>query len=588
MSILILVLVSISGLKLYAQPNWESMAVDSNTFKYVLILIDYDSVKTDFQLEDGDWIGVFNTKMGDNKLICRGKTEFNTNYPQFPIYGFDSAFYGKNTYRIWKKKYNCILDSTIVLMKTDTQDSIIIYDIQAKPIEVFYPNTSLCANAWDSLKPYVERHKENIIFSALDSRIIPYIDKNGTITNPHVNLSVFDVRAHSQEDYCLSKNDFQITIDFPPIISIQKEQFICQDTSLILSPTPDSTVNKWYWSDGSSGPDKIVTTQGSYVISAFTKNGCSNSDTVIVKKAEDPIFSITNELKLCAGEKMTIKPDYIDTSYTWVWNDNLKSPTMPVEQEGTFILKALNKEGCVHKESVKVVYKPSPDFKVENTRYICPGHQIVLSPENEQENYQWNWNNNLNTRDIQVDQTGTYILKAINSEGCEKIDTIKVLQKKITFDEIIPEVEDATCLKPGKIRFQSLLLNNATEPYRIVAYNKIDNSQSDIENVKEGNYTIQVEDAEGCVAISEIEINIPKNCLNEFPVFTPGVYGKEASYYVSQEGNAKVYDRNGRIICTFVAPAYWDGNDNTGRPVPMGTYLLVVGNNNPVNITIIR
>jgi flagellar hook assembly protein FlgD len=37
-----------------------------------------------------------------------------------------------------------------------------------------------------------------------------------------------------------------------------------------------------------------------------------------------------------------------------------------------------------------------------------------------------------------------------------------------------------------------------------------------------------------------------------------------------------------------MAPAYWDGRDDNGNPLPMGTYLIVVGKKEMINITIIK
>ena len=109
-----------------------------------------------------------------------------------------------------------------------------------------------------------------------------------------------------------------------------------------------------------------------------------------------------------------------------------------------------------------------------------------------------------------------------------------------------------------------------------------------VDNLREGDYILTIEDADGCIAAVEHAISIRKDCLKDYPVFSPNTDGLDDDYYIPYEGKAIVYDRNGIERTEFMAPAYWDGTDNNGKPLPMGTYLIIVDKKEVINITIVK
>jgi gliding motility-associated-like protein len=95
---------------------------------------------------------------------------------------------------------------------------------------------------------------------------------------------------------------------------------------------------------------------------------------------------------------------------------------------------------------------------------------------------------------------------------------------------------------------------------------------------KTGNYTVTVTDSNGCVAVLTkyfefIDIKIPS-------IFTPNGSGTNDNWQPTNTENYPlihfvVYDRYGRIVGTFGAGQFWDGNYN-GTELPMGDYWYVL------------
>ena len=247
-----------------------------------------------------------------------------------------------------------------------------------------------------------------------------------------------------------------------------------------------------------------------------------------------------------------------------------------------------NSDYCLSQKTFTLTIKPAPDFTIEKKRFICPDKTITLLPTDAKGTYQWQWNDGIKTAEKEVSTSGTFIIEATNDIGCKQSDTVVVALKTISVLEFSSQAIDADCDKLGKIQVVNINIQNGLAPYTYTAINTVNDSESGLENIREGKYTLKVEDSDGCILKIPDEIIVRKNCLNEYPVFCPNPGSKMENYFVEKSGHANVFDRNGRLICSFQAPAYWDGNDNAGKPVPMGTYLIVVGNEKPINITILR
>ena len=244
---------------------------------------------------------------------------------------------------------------------------------------------------------------------------------------------------------------------------------------------------------------------------------------------------------------------------------------------------------CLENSSDTLVIRPKPSFQIERQRKLCEGRSIELSPVSAEPNT-YSWSDGSLTENLIVSTPGQYTVSARNEYGCILSDTINVEPKTIRIAEPIDyETTPADCYEKGTVNIKQANVINGSMPY-IYKYENII-SKEELKNpqrLKEGEYTLTIEDADGCITKADETISIGKDCLNDYPVFTPNTDGMDDEYYISEEGEAVVYDRNGIERHRFMAPAYWDGNDDNGNPLPMGTYVIVVGGKKFINITIIK
>jgi hypothetical protein len=244
---------------------------------------------------------------------------------------------------------------------------------------------------------------------------------------------------------------------------------------------------------------------------------------------------------------------------------------------------------CLENNSDTILIHPKPDFSVERHRKICEGNTIELELATESERQVYAWSDGTLNENMTVSAPGTYSVTAENEFGCSSSDTVIVELKTIEIDKFEYDVSEADCYEEGSVSIRELEIRNGTLPYTYRFENLVSNQVLlNPESLREGDYMLTITDADGCrVSVSRV-ISIRKDCLNDFPVFTPNTDGMDDDYYIPYEGEAVVYDRNGTERHRFMAPAYWDGKDSNGDPLPMGTYVIVVGKKEMINITIIK
>ncbi len=308
-----------------------------------------------------------------------------------------------------------------------------------------------------------------------------------------------------------------------------------------------------------------------------------------------PVRVFYREDRFCEMEKQRITPTVTDSIAYITYSspgglniDNMTGIISVGNQSAGLYTVRYSSDYCLENDGDTIIIDPKPSFTIEKNRRICENTTIELAPENYSDAI-YAWSDGNSDRSIMVSQPGEYILTAENEFGCQCKDTVTVELKTIQVEQFDYEITDADCYNTGRINIKQLDILNGEMPYIYRLENRV-NSQltKGVNDLREGDYMLTIEDAEGCVAAVEHPISIRKDCLTDYPVFSPNTDGIDDDYFIPYEGTAIVYDRNGIERARFAAPAYWDGSDDNGKPLPMGTYLIVVNKKEVINITIIK
>jgi gliding motility-associated-like protein len=188
--------------------------------------------------------------------------------------------------------------------------------------------------------------------------------------------------------------------------------------TLVVSGAGGSSV---HWMDGSTLPQFIVTTAGSY--SVTVSNVCGNTnDTVQVAVANIlPDVVLPGDMIICEGDSLWLFSTGDTGSY--LWQDGTTNDSLLVKNSGQFILQVSTICG-VGNDTTSVQFNPDtlypnlgPDFG------LCPGNSITLFAGNTFDAYLWQ---DMSTADtLLISSPGMYIVNVSN--GCGSgIDTVIV------------------------------------------------------------------------------------------------------------------------------------------------------------------
>ncbi|MCR6642500.1 MAG: gliding motility-associated C-terminal domain-containing protein [Sporocytophaga sp.] len=207
--------------------------------------------------------------------------------------------------------------------------------------------------------------------------------------------------------------------------------------------------------------------------------------------------------------------------------------------------------------------------------------------------YSWYYNNNriwtgnadtLSFFNATISQSGDYYFTLSHPDFPEL--TINSEVKNVTISEcLIPshiskEVTSATCVKPGSIKVYP-----GVQPKNNLAYilestsTKIQLSSTDgiFNNLNNPEYRLYAKAGDQCIKLIDDKIILPIEACKE-AFFSPNNDGISDTYYFTQQGKAKVFNKWGQVIQELSIPLEWDGRLKDNSIIQTGYYTIEINN----------
>ena len=236
-----------------------------------------------------------------------------------------------------------------------------------------------------------------------------------------------------------------LTLNFSPIPS----GTIYPNTPITLCPNESQQFSAdigsdytYAWSNGSTtaninvGYDDVVAPLSLTVTITNSATGCSAvSNAVVVDRTivDAPSIAPISPIHLCEGGSTILTASH-PTLNNFAWNTGEVGNSITVSEQGVYIVKVTDANGCANSASVAVLVNSNLDMSVvpSGCYELCKRDTINIPPIFD--NYQWLYegepiettNGNLMT----VDQSGDYQLVAYSTFGCA--DTSDVLSVSVT------------------------------------------------------------------------------------------------------------------------------------------------------------
>jgi hypothetical protein len=301
-----------------------------------------------------------------------------------------------------------------------------------------------------------------------------------------VGLTVTDANGCSA-----TATPVQVTTYNVPALSITAPAgtSICAGESTTL--TASAGFSSYAWGSGSTSISKIVTSSGTYTVTGTTADGCTATATETVTVNAAPLATITNlgSSTLCSGDSTTLSAPSGMSSY--VWSNGATTQDITTAAAGNYTVTITNADGCSATSaatSINTSQITAPSITASGAVTFCDGGSVVLGIPMGYSSY--SWNNNLNTTQITATTSGDYFATVSNSDGCTTTsDTVTVTVNPLPATPTITYTMSDTIMissapQGNQWYFNGVQLSGATDdtlrPYNF------------------GNYSVMVEDANGC------------------------------------------------------------------------------------------
>lgn len=158
-------------------------------------------------------------------------------------------------------------------------------------------------------------------------------------------------------------------------VDLGNDTTVCSGKSLQLDAA-SSSGDSYLWQDGATGVNYPVSLAGKYWVDVF-KNGCKETDTILVAYAALPNVTLGNDTTVCNNSTLVLNAG-VPGSLQYAWQDGSVANTYTVSQPGQYWVHVSN-SGCKNSDTIQVVYARPPVIDLGRDTTLCEGSFLSLN-----------------------------------------------------------------------------------------------------------------------------------------------------------------------------------------------------------------
>lgn len=244
--------------------------------------------------------------------------------------------------------------------------------------------------------------------------------------------------------YASMQADCGILMDSMIIMVTQPAQslWLGSDTSICINnkisiKAPGDFVS-YLWQDNSMDSFLLVSNPGNYYLTVTDACGNIFSDTIRVNPAPLFEFSIGADRIKCNNDTVMLSASTGFYNYHWLPDYNLSNTSLSLVVANPLIdtvytVVAELYPGCLAFDTIQVHVITSPEINLGVDKLLCESDKLQLNAGTGFSQYLWNTGEISST--INVNQTGSYTVTGIFSNGCITKDTI-IVSERLCIDDI--------------------------------------------------------------------------------------------------------------------------------------------------------
>lgn len=364
-----------------------------------------------------------------------------------------------------------------------------------------------------------------------------------------------------------------------PALSGPSPLVLCAATSANLNVSGTFASCQWFLNGsiipGATSATYSANAAGAYTVTAVSVDGCtasSGTQNVQVLPAVSVALTNTGQGSFCQGNQTLLQATAGFTTYQWLQNGTTlvtnTSNQLSVAAAGTYRVVVTNANGCTGTSaslSIVVFPLPSPSITSANGLFeICPGDSLLLQSPQNFAAYQWSQGAPLtpgNGQQQWVFAPGGISLQVTDANGCSASAVSNITTAPVPMP-VITAPANGLCagivltLSTGAFSSFEWFLNGTSvasgSPTFIAA--------------QVGNYTVRVENAQGCADTSAvfqvlpsaipppaINTSVPAPCAGEPVLLTASSAAGNITWSNGQSGAQLVVFAPGTYTATVTA-----------------------------------
>jgi len=379
-------------------------------------------------------------------------------------------------------------------------------------------------------------------------------DDNVVTCDANGNLSGLDAGTYTltvtDAAGCTATVSQTLTAPAELLASIEGENPSCHGGSTTLTAGANNgTPDAYAWGSGESSVSITVspTVTTTYTVTITDANNCTASASVTISQPELLTASLTAGTIACNGgtTNITNAVEGGTPDYTYSWGSGETSQNLTGVTAGTYNVTVTDANSCEATASVTISQPEVLTASLTTGTIACNGSttNITNTVEGGTPDYTYSWGGGEATQNLTGVTAGTYNVTVTDANSCAATASVTISQPDLL----------TTSLSAGEIACNGSTTNitntveGGTPDYSY--YWTGDTHNQNNEGVSAGNYTVTVQDANGCSATSSIAISQPDvltaslspteiNCHGETANITNTVTGGNEPYQFAWSNNA--------------------------------------------------
>jgi len=199
-----------------------------------------------------------------------------------------------------------------------------------------------------------------------------------------------------------------------------------------------------------------------YTLTIYDAFGCSYDTTLNITVINTPTVDLGPDVNLCTGSIYTLDAGN-PFANSYLWSTGASSPTIQVNQTGTFYVMVSNTDGlsltCTGSDTANVTVFPLPNINLGPDTCTETGITLDAGPGT---NYTYSWNTGATTQAINATVSGVYYVDVQSGAGslCADKDTIEI---KVIPPPTISLGPDTTICMQRSVLFDASQSNESPE-----------------------------------------------------------------------------------------------------------------------------